>query len=178
MKKAMTDSLTRICNRHGIEKAIENYRTSLTSSCVVYADIDFFKKINDTYSHEAGDFVLSEIAKIISNNIREDDLVGRMGGEEFLIVLKSTNIEKAKPKLEIIKEAIKKHSFNWEDKKIKVTVSFGVSEFEPSQGNDFERTIDEADKALYHSKQNGRDQITYFNEMSIDNPVKSKGTRR
>lgn len=167
LKKAMTDSLTRICNRHGIEKAIENFRTSLNSSCVVYADIDHFKNINDIYTHEAGDFILREIAKIISDNIRKDDLVGRMGGEEFLIVLNSTNIEKAKPKLEFIKEEIKKHHFNWHDKQIKVTISFGVSEFEPNRCIDFENTIEEADKALYHSKENGRDQITYFNEMKL-----------
>ena len=167
LKQAMTDSLTRICNRHGIEKVIENFRTSLDSSCVVYADIDHFKKVNDTYSHEAGDFILREIAKIIGDNIRKDDLVGRMGGEEFLIVLNSTNIENAKPKLESIKEKIKKHNFNWNDNQIKLTVSFGVSEFDPSRGIDFESTIEEADKALYHSKENGRDQITYFNEMKL-----------
>jgi len=90
-----------------------------------------------------------------------------MGGEEFLIVLNSTNIENAKPKLESIKEKIKKHNFNWNDNQIKLTVSFGVSEFDPSRGIDFESTIEEADKALYHSKENGRDQITYFNEMKL-----------
>ncbi len=175
MKKAMTDSLTKICNRHGIEKAIENFRTSLNSSCVVYADIDHFKKINDTYLHEAGDFVLREVAKIICANIRKDDLAGRMGGEEFIIILNSTSIEKAKPKLDYIRKAIKQHNFSWNGNQIKVTVSFGVSEFEPKEGSDFNKTIAEADRALLQSKKNGRDQITYFNEMEpkIDDSFKT-----
>jgi len=177
IKKAMTDSLTSVYNRHGIEKAIEeNYRTALTSSCVVYADIDHFKMVNDTYSHEAGDLVLSEVAKIISDNIRKDDRVGRMGGEEFIIILNSTSIEKAKPKLDYIRKAIKQHNFSWNGNQIKVTVSFGVSEFEPKEGSDFNKTIAEADRALLQSKKNGRDQITYFNEMEpkIDDSFKTR----
>lgn len=180
IKKAMTDSLTRICNRHGIEKAIENYRTALTSSCVVYADIDHFKKINDTYSHDAGDFILSEVAKILSSNIREDDLVGRMGGEEFLIILNSTNTERARPKLEKIRETIKEHDFIWKDNNIKLTMSFGASEFKPDKDSDFERTITEADTALKYSKENGRDQITYFKKMEymVNDSTKSIGPRK
>jgi len=169
MKKAMTDSLTKICNRHGIEKAIENFRTSLNSSCVVYADIDHFKKINDTYSHEAGDFVLREVAKIICANIRKDDLAGRIGGEEFLIVLNSTNVENTKPKLESIRESLKNHIFDWNNNQIRLTMSFGVSEFKPGINNNFERTIAEADKALLYSKENGRDQITYHKELEFAN---------
>lgn len=180
LKKAMTDSLTRICNRHGIEKAVENFRTSLNSSCVVYADIDHFKKINDTYSHEAGDFILREIAKIISDNVREDDLVGRMGGEEFLIVLNSTTAEMAKPKIEAIREEIKNHVFDWDNNQIILTVSFGVSEFDPSKDSTFEKTILEADKALYYSKEHGRDRITYFNKKEYEEKIVTKtlGSRK
>ncbi|MDD2435593.1 MAG: GGDEF domain-containing protein [Bacilli bacterium] len=158
-KQVVTDPLTQVLNRYGINDAIEEYRTLLDSSCVIYADIDHFKRINDNYSHDAGDFVLTEVAKILKDSVRKEDLVGRMGGEEFLVILNSTNIEKAGPKIEQLKDTIEKHDFIWNNQLIKLTMSFGISEFIP--GNDFNEAVIAADEALLYSKEHGRNKITY-----------------
>ncbi|MDD2377286.1 MAG: GGDEF domain-containing protein [Bacilli bacterium] len=158
-EQVITDPLTCVLNRYGIENAINDYRTSLDSSCVIYCDIDYFKRVNDNYSHDAGDLVLNQVAKILKDNVRKEDLVGRMGGEEFLIILNSTNIEKSRPKIEQLKGLIQNHDFIWNNQIIKITMSFGVSEFLP--GSNFREAIIAADEALKYSKETGRNKVTY-----------------
>jgi len=126
---------------------------------VIMMDIDHFKKINDTYGHLAGDEILRSAAAIIRENLREKvDLPVRYGGEEALIILPETSLENARDLAERLRKTLKEHVFKWENKSIKITLSFGVTEFE--KGDTKRGFVGRADQALYFSKKNGRNQVT------------------
>ena len=114
-------------------------------------DIDHFKKVNDTYGHEFGDYVLKEFANVVKQNIRNSDIFARIGGEEFILILPHTSYESALKVAEKLRKAIEKHDFKGK----KITASFGVSEFE----GDLQMAIEIADEALYEAKRNGRNQV-------------------
>lgn len=158
---SVTDKLTWLYNRVKtdevlIEKKaeVERYDTELS---VILLDIDFFKKINDNYGHLKGDSVLIEIARLIKQNIRSTDYAGRWGGEEFLIVCSNTGLNDATILANKLIDEIRRHVFS--DIKT-VTASAGVSCF--SKSKSIEATIHDADRALYQSKENGRNQVTTF----------------
>ena len=153
-----TDSLTNLANRHKLNKDLE-YETKRANRyqhplSVIILDIDHFKAVNDNFGHITGDKTLAEIAKRIQSTIREADLSGRWGGEEFLIICPNTSLEQAEVVAEKVRAHIDSHVF--EDIK-HITASFGVAEYvfkEP-----VEHLIDRTDKALYEAKQNGRNQV-------------------
>ncbi|GAX86938.1 polar amino acid transport system substrate-binding protein [Lebetimonas natsushimae] len=150
-KIANYDKLTKIYNRNILSKELKkllNHRGS-----VIYFDIDHFKNINDTYGHEKGDFVLKELAKIIKNNIREDDFFGRWGGEEFLIILPYTSYFEAIIVAEKLRKIIESHDFDG----IKVTSSFGVTYVKKDDNE--ETLLERVDRALYEAKNSGRNQV-------------------
>jgi diguanylate cyclase (GGDEF)-like protein len=131
---------------------------------VLMFDIDFFKKFNDTYGHECGDFVLITVASLIKNSLREYDIAGRYGGEEFTVLLEGASKEEALLVAERIRETIQNHDFVYNDQHLHVTISGGISVFDidtnpVSNPNEF---INQADKGLYLSKGNGRNQVTFF----------------
>jgi diguanylate cyclase (GGDEF)-like protein len=124
---------------------------------IVMADIDHFKKINDTYGHQAGDYVLSELAKLYKSHLRKNDILGRYGGEEFIFFLHG-GIESAHAVIERMRKIIEDHEFVFNRTKIKVTSSFGMV-----QKNGYiklESLIEKADQALYKSKEEGRNRIS------------------
>lgn len=125
---------------------------------VVMMDIDYFKNVNDTYGHQVGDVVLEEISKIVSDNLRRSDYMGRYGGEEFIVLINADK-HKAESITEKIRKKVEETSFCTE-KNIKVTLSFGISQ------NEADKTlidiIKDADKALYNSKNNGRNRVSVF----------------
>ncbi len=126
---------------------------------ILMIDIDFFKNINDTYGHAAGDIVLEEVAKIIKACTRNVDTAARYGGEEFVVMLNNTPPSAAMAVAERIRRSIEEKSIVYDGKKINVTISIGVS----SYNFDLESAkaiVDRADKALYESKQNGRNRVT------------------
>lgn len=125
---------------------------------IVFFDVDDFKKINDTKGHVVGDQVLIEIASLIKKNIRETDMAGRYGGEEFLIILPNTNLETAVNAAERIRQAI--FSFSFVDD-LKITISGGVSEY---HGEGLTELIHSADKKLYTAKKNGKNQIAHITD--------------
>jgi len=155
---SQTDQLTKVNNRLYIDEILQKqyYRfvRNQESCSVILIDIDYFKSVNDTYGHVVGDLVLVEFAKILSSHIRASDVVGRWGGEEFLIILPHTTAQKAKELAEKLRKLIE--SFNFSKVATK-TASFGVAEFK--SGMSIEQLIDKADKALYKSKENGRNQV-------------------
>lgn len=163
---SLIDPLTKLFNRRHFEAELERefkrakrYNSSLS---IAVADIDFFKQVNDNYGHSCGDYVLKEVAYIITNNFRQTDLIFRYGGEEFVIVLTETSGENALIPLERLRKAVENHKFKFNNQDIKITLSIGVSstiEFETSQ-----EMFDEADKALYKAKNNGRNQIGVNND--------------
>ena len=160
-KLAITDALTRIMNRRGITVALldamaqsERYSAPL---CVAMADIDHFKPINDTYGHKAGDRVLTEVAGILADTLRMPDKVGRYGGEEFLIILPHTTLAGGRKIAERLRAAVSRWEFGVEAKKLKVTVSLGITQFR--KGEDLEQLISRVDKALYEAKGGGRNLV-------------------
>ncbi len=146
-KYAMYDELTKILNRRGIYERIKE----INKGSILFLDIDHFKKINDTYGHEFGDYVLSEIGKILKHTFRKSDIVGRWGGEEFIVILPNTSYEDALKLAEKLRKIIEKHDFKGK----KITVSIGVSEY---NGN-LEEELEKADEALYEAKNSGRNQV-------------------
>jgi len=122
-------------------------------------DIDDFKKVNDTYGHVTGDEVLKRVGKIISSTIRDTDLAGRYGGEEFLILMPATEIDAAKKAIERVLENIR--NYNWKELGIeKVTMSAGVAQAVP--GKSVTELIEMADKALYQAKRSGKDRCVAY----------------
>jgi len=123
-------------------------------------DIDFFKKVNDTFGHMAGDFVLNGVAKRVQGSIRDEDILARYGGEEFGVILRGIDSAGAMILAERIREAIEKKPFKFEKKIISVTISIGIATLD---GDNFESSsdlIEKADEHLYASKENGRNRVT------------------
>lgn len=131
---------------------------------VLMFDIDFFKKFNDTYGHECGDFVLISVAELIKKSLRDTDIACRYGGEEFTVLLTNTGKKEALMVAERIRTTIENNDFVYEDKHFKVTISGGVSVFDGSKhamisSNAF---VNQADKALYVSKNKGRNRVSFY----------------
>jgi len=153
---ASTDYLTNLKNRGFIETALHSellrfLRNEQHKFSVILLDVDKFKSINDTFGHDAGDLILIDIANLLKNNIRETDIVGRWGGEEFIILCIDTNIKDSQTIAEKLRNKIQQHKFPKLDM---LTCSFGVSS---SINNDsINLIIKRADLGLYKAKDNGR----------------------
>ena len=127
---------------------------------MILCDIDKFKKINDTYGHSAGDKALQIVSETIRNSLRKADIVGRHGGDEFMIIAPETSIEGTKNLAEKIRASIEKIEFQvTEQKKIKLSLSMGVTAFGPTEG-DIDTLVTRADNALYASKEAGRNKVS------------------
>ena len=159
---SQTDDLTKLPNRRDIfdKLSLELSRSKRFKEpfSVLMLDIDFFKKINDTYGHLAGDFILKSIAEKSKKLLREYDYVARYGGEEFLIILPKTEESNAVIVGERFRKNIEETEFLYKDLILKITVSIGIIEFNTSL--DFESNLRIVDKALYKSKKTGRNKIT------------------
>lgn len=161
---AFYDALTKVFMRRYFEAwldqefaRVKRYRTDLS---MIMFDIDHFKKINDTYGHQAGDYVLQQIAQVVKENVRAADVLARYGGEEFVICLPETKIDKAFHSAERIREQIEKKEFNYDGKKIPVTISLGVASFRETPEDSVAQFIKDVDSALYQSKEGGRNRVT------------------
>ena len=126
-------------------------------------DIDFFKRFNDTYGHDCGDFVLKQVAFLIKSNLRETDLACRYGGEEFTVMLDKTKKDDALAIAERIRLAVEQCDFVFNDRTMKVTVSCGISVFDYKKNpiSIPQQLVKQADQGLYMSKHNGRNRVTY-----------------
>lgn len=162
--KATTDYLTGINNRgHFLELAeLEFSRTTRYDNALslLMLDIDFFKKINDQYGHAAGDWVLKQLTEICKNKLREIDILGRFGGEEFAILLPETDYENAITVAEYLRKSIEDFDFTISDNNVSlhITVSIGVSAVN-SHIKHFDALLVMADQALYRAKNAGRNQV-------------------
>lgn len=159
-----TDALTKLNNRRCFENCFDKefarakrYGNKLSIGII---DVDFFKKINDTYGHLCGDYILQEVAYNIVNNFRQTDFVFRYGGEEFTVILTETSAESAQIPFERLRKTIEEQVFKYNNKDIKVTISAGISSNTELQ--DAWDMLDEADKALYKAKNNGRNRVELF----------------
>jgi diguanylate cyclase (GGDEF)-like protein len=162
---ASSDGLTGLYNARYVHDRldieIENaYRSPLT--CLLL-DIDHFKKINDTYGHPFGDTVLVQVAQILKKSIRRvDDVVGRLGGEEFIVILPHTPQDRALTVAERIRDAVESEDFKFDNKRVTVTVSIGVVSY-PFEGLSDKKTMLKAvDEALYVAKRSGRNRVMVY----------------
>ncbi|MCF6187234.1 MAG: diguanylate cyclase [Desulfobulbaceae bacterium] len=164
---ANIDGLTEINNHRffqnfldqEINRSIRNERTI----SILLADIDHFKKFNDTYGHQTGDFILKEFCRVCKESIREYDLIARYGGEEFIFVLPETEPGEAKIVAEKIRSEVENFTFDDGESVYKVTISIGVASARPS-GRDFKKNefIGLADEALYQAKGSGRNRVAMY----------------
>jgi len=164
--ESFIDPLTKTYNRKILE-TIE--KENLQNDIVAIFDIDNFKKINDTYGHNAGDIVLKQLVNIIKKHIRDYDYLIRYGGEEFVLLLKRLNKKHAVKKIEQIFEAIRKTSIDIGNQKINITISGGVH-LEPNKEKNLLEAIKKADQELYLAKKNGKNRFYVYSE-SIDNKI-------
>lgn len=162
--RALTDALTDIANRGALEaKAPEFFkRASLLGfplSLLIF-DIDKFKHVNDTYGHPAGDYILKEVTRVVKTKlIRGNDFFARAGGEEFCLLLAGSSIQQAEEVAERIRATIEAQQFVFEGQSIPITISIGVAGYDASDTK-WTEIYDRADKALYHSKNNGRNCVS------------------
>lgn len=162
-KLATVDGLTDLYNhryfQETLKQQMEMSKRYGTNVSLIIIDIDFFKKFNDTFGHQAGDAVLRQVAQVLKKNVRTSDVVCRYGGEEMSIILPNTNNEEARINAERICKAVAEKPFklNATDES-HVTVSLGVATF-PQDGENSKALIETADKGLYRAKENGRNQV-------------------
>jgi diguanylate cyclase (GGDEF)-like protein len=155
--QASKDALTGLLNRRSAEDRVQHLQRMHASFCIVYADIDHFKKLNDTHGHETGDRVLRQFSRIMRDALRPTDVVSRWGGEEFVMLLPDATLEQAGPVIERLRQAIAEGSGSGSVPA--VTASFGLAECAPS--DDFAERLNEADTALLRAKQEGRNRLAF-----------------
>jgi diguanylate cyclase (GGDEF)-like protein/PAS domain S-box-containing protein len=162
---AVRDSLTGLHNRRllddTIEREIIRAKRSHHNVSILMLDIDYFKRLNDTYGHKAGDAALIKLAQFLLAQARADDFVCRYGGEEFIMVMPRLNQEDALKRAEEICRAVSTLEINFEKLALKMTISIGVAQY-PDHGNTSEEVIRAADSALYEAKHNGRNQAHLY----------------
>ncbi|EQB34392.1 hypothetical protein M947_10955 [Sulfurimonas hongkongensis] len=157
-KLSQTDKLTQLYNRLKLDEYLEDefsrFESGVYTFSIMLIDIDKFKDVNDTYGHQVGDSVLIEMANILKKKCRKTDIVGRWGGEEFLVICSNTNIDGATIYAQNLKEAVEKFYFHVVGQK---TISIGVTEVK--QEDTFTTLIQRADKNLYKAKEDGRNRV-------------------
>lgn len=154
--QARSDPLTGLSNRRKLTEFLSTLEE--LPAGFIMLDIDHFKSINDTYGHNAGDEILTLLAMLLTESVRETDMVARLGGEEFCVVLPEMGAEQCYHIAEKIRQAVEIHSFETEQGKVSVTISLGVAQHK--EGEAHTTWIKRADKALYQSKEGGRNRVT------------------
>ncbi len=161
--RADRDALTRIYNRHSFEERlvyeIKRRRRYNNNLSLLMVDLDYFKRVNDTYGHKAGDMVLQKVGEILTQTFRDTDLPARYGGEEFVVLLPHTTEEAAWKLAERVRTAIEACEFHFDGHDFSVTSSIGVASVEAGALTSDDDLIIKADKALYKAKNNGRNMV-------------------
>lgn len=166
---SLIDGLTGLVNRSGFDQKLADCladtaaqaQASCQGPCLLMCDIDHFKQINDTYGHLFGDKVIRAVAAVIKENVKGRDIAARYGGEEFVVLLPETSLQGAQALAEQIRHAIEKGRIRRggsEESVARVTLSLGVARYQPGEAP--ATFIERADRALYLSKQNGRNRVT------------------
>jgi len=175
MRDSLTGAYTRKYFKQRFNEERLKYTTYGTPLSIAFLDIDHFKKINDTYGHVFGDYLLTSFTNELKKYIRDSDELFRFGGDEFLILFTNTHQDDAFMVLERIRHHIENSSFAFEDIGVKVSVSFsaGISMLH-NENEDMEKLLEKADKALYVSKDTGRRRTTIKNQLDDQNKTKKK----
>jgi diguanylate cyclase len=155
------DQLTGALNRRGLDDALEREaaraRRAGAFVCIALIDIDNFKRINDAYGHQVGDIVLVHLVAIIKQTIRSNDLIGRYGGEEFMLILPDSRLDEAVAVLGRLQRRLAEQAICWGEQKLLVTFSAGIAAHAPAEA--LEALIRRTDAALYEAKRVGKDRV-------------------
>jgi len=170
-KLALHDPLTGLLNRRALSNILgrkfretERYGTPLA---LIMADLDDFKGVNDRYGHPAGDALLKEVARLLSQSVRAVDIVTRYGGEEFAIVLPGTELAPALVLAERVREEIARHRFHVDDVAVQLACSMGVARIPDPSITSLEQFISAADRALYQAKARGRNCVAWMGDAGV-----------
>ncbi len=170
--QANTDPLTGLANRRFFDeiagKELSLMRRQQDYFCVLMIDIDHFKAVNDTYGHPAGDEILKRVAAALSGNLREEDTVARISGEEFVVSSPATNRLASIVLAERLRKAVESLAIEFEGRRIPVTISLGIA-LRPLDGDDLQALLAVADERLYRAKQDGRNRFCVADKVSPNN---------
>ncbi|KQX35746.1 hypothetical protein ASD04_13305 [Devosia sp. Root436] len=167
--RALTDPLTALPNRRAFERGIAGLRPDDRSAALLLIDLDHFKVVNDTHGHAAGDYVLQQISMILRANMRNRDLLSRLGGEELAVLLPDTDPVAAQVIAERLRRSIETLDIHWEGRTIAITASFGVAVGPGTTPSD--ALFVQADAALYAAKRGGRNRVVFSGEMLLRSPA-------
>lgn len=160
---ATTDSLTQISNRYALmnrlKEELDRANRFNDDFVLIMFDIDFFKQVNDDYGHDVGDIVLQQLSTLVFNEVRSIDLFGRLGGEEFLIIMPKTNLSEAKESSERLRKVVESYVF---ENGLKITISLGVANYRTNQK--ISSLMKMADLALYQAKESGRNNTVLYDK--------------
>ncbi len=165
-----TDELTGMHNRRSLVSALENemeraLRTDKPFT-LMQVDADNLKTVNDSHGHEAGDKLLKHLSTILEDSCRAYDVLARIGGDEFIVLLPGINTESARPIAERILKAVENSSFDYKGNQVSSTVSIGLASF-PDTSNNIDELMEKADKAMYQSKTECRNRVTVFTRPHV-----------
>ncbi len=176
-RAARVDTLTGLLNRRGFtedaRKEIQRVGRGGENFALVLADIDYFKSINDMHGHDCGDKILRLVSNLFQQRLRDIDIVGRWGGEEFIFVLPETDVEGAAVVAEFLRSAVETTNFRYEGTSIRLTATFGITQY--TRGETLDATVMRADTALYRGKGAGRNQVA-LDEQQRDLSIVSRAT--
>jgi diguanylate cyclase (GGDEF)-like protein len=164
--RALHDPLTGLPNREALEEKFKQARGGNNSrkTALLFLDMDFFKKVNDTHGHEFGDRILKIIADRLKNSVRETDIVARLGGDEFIIVADNALLTDDMKKIaQNVLDAFSE-PFNEDGREVSLTASIGVAIY-PDHGDNFHILLRHADAALYKAKESGRNKFEFYSEV-------------
>jgi diguanylate cyclase (GGDEF)-like protein len=169
IEAARQDTLTGLLNRRGfMERAVaevSRVKRSGRPFVIMMADIDRFKLINDRYGHACGDFVLQQTAALLTDQLRDVDILARWGGEEFIFLLPDTSLEGGQVSAEKLRKVLERTEFAWRERVLNLTITIGISSF-GDRTQTIENSIAHADDALYEGKQGGRNRVVAANRRS------------
>src|SRR5262252_8403767 len=174
-ESALRDGLTKVFNKKYftdyLEKEFAYAARHNSPLALIFLDIDFFKRINDTFGHPAGDFVLAELSQMMVNLVRTEDVLARFGGEEFTVLCRGTDLRGARIVAERLRRTVEAHTHSFGAKTIPVTISLGIAGIPDTSIVDHAQFLAAADKALYEAKRTGRNRVCLHGTESTPKPV-------
>jgi two-component system, cell cycle response regulator len=175
-ESALRDGLTKVFNKKYftdyLEKEFAYAARHSSPLALIFLDIDFFKRINDTHGHPAGDFVLSELSQLMATLVRTEDVLARFGGEEFTVLCRGTDLAGAKIVAERLRKTVEAHTFSFGSKTIPVTISLGIAAIPDGGINDHSAFLAASDKALYEAKRTGRNRVCLHGTEKTPKPAR------
>jgi diguanylate cyclase (GGDEF)-like protein len=156
-RNSLTDPLTTLVNRSGLERSLSLWTDPYQPAAVALIDIDHFKQINDRYGHAIGDMALATVAKVLRNNLKQNDIVCRWGGEEFVVIFELLNLQQATEVVDQLRELLADRTFNLDGEELQLRFSAGVATFAGNHG--FAGALQQADARVYQAKRAGRNRV-------------------